>query len=150
MTKKGGLSFYRNGALKGALASRGNMTQSTAPLRIGSRGSPLALVQARTVRARLAAALAVAEEAIELTIIRTSGDMIQDRPLSEVGGKGLFTKEIEEALLDGRIDLAVHSAKDMPTFSQPGASCPSAEGRRHSPICRKARPWAPPRCAARR
>ena len=96
------------------------MTQSTAPLRIGSRGSPLALVQARTVRARLAAALGLKEAAIEITIIRTSGDAIQDRPLSEVGGKGLFTKEIEEALLDRRIDLAVHSAKDMPTFSQPG------------------------------
>ena len=58
---------------------------------------------------------ACAEDAIELTIIRTTGDAIQDRPLAEVGGKGLFTKEIEEALLDGRIDLAVHSAKDMPT-----------------------------------
>ena len=96
------------------------MTQSTAPFRIGTRGSPLALVQARTVRARLAAAMGVDEQAIELVIIRTSGDAIQDRPLAEVGGKGLFTKEIEEALLGGRIDLAVHSAKDMPTFSQPG------------------------------
>ena len=97
------------------------MTQSTAPLRIGTRGSPLALVQARTVRARLAAAMGVDEEAIELVIIRTSGDAIQDRPLAEVGGKGLFTKEIEEALLDDRIDLAVHSAKDMPTFFAAGA-----------------------------
>ena len=70
------------------------MTQSTAPLRIGTRGSPLALVQARTVRARLAAAMGVDKEAIELVIIRTSGDAIQDRPLAEVGGKGLFTKEI--------------------------------------------------------
>src|SRR3972149_2149399 len=91
------------------------MTQSaTGILRIGTRGSPLALVQARTVRARLAVALGLAEDAIEVSIIRTSGDVIQDRPLAEVGGKGLFTKEIEEALLDGRIDLAVHSAKDMP------------------------------------
>src|SRR5664280_3304437 len=98
------------------------MAQSSgaAPLRIGTRGSPLALVQAHTVRARLAVALGVDEAAIELKIIRTSGDAIQDRPLSEVGGKGLFTKEIEEALLDGRIDLAVHSSKDMPTYSQPG------------------------------
>ena len=87
------------------------MAQSTATLlRIGTRGSPLALVQARTVRARLAAALGASEDAVELVIIRTSGDKIQDRPLAEVGGKGLFTKEIEEALLDGRIDLAVHSA----------------------------------------
>jgi hydroxymethylbilane synthase len=117
------------------------MTQSTAPLRIGSRGSPLALVQARTVRARLAAALGLEEEAIELTIIRTSGDLIQDRPLSEVGGKGLFTKEIEEALLDRRIDLAVHSAKDMPTFSQPGlmlAACLEREDPRDVFISRKA------------
>jgi hydroxymethylbilane synthase len=97
------------------------MTQSaTTVLRIGTRGSPLALVQARTVRARLAAALGTAEDAIELVIIRTSGDTIQDRPLADVGGKGLFTKEIEEALLSGRVDLAVHSTKDMPTFSQPG------------------------------
>ena len=96
------------------------MTQSTAPLRIGTRGSPLALVQARTVRARLATALEVDQAAIELVIIRTSGDAIQDRPLAEVGGKGLFTKEIEEALLDGRIDLAVHSAKDMPTVLPAG------------------------------
>ena len=117
------------------------MTQSTAPLRIGSRGSPLALVQARTVRARLAATLGVDEAAIELVIIRTSGDAIQDRPLAEVGGKGLFTKEIEEALLDGRIDLAVHSAKDMPTFSQPGlmlAACLEREDPRDVFISRKA------------
>ncbi len=117
------------------------MTQSTAPLRIGSRGSPLALVQARTVRARLAATLGVDEAAIELVIIRTSGDAIQDRPLAEVGGKGLFTKEIEEALLDYRIDLAVHSAKDMPTFSQPGlllAACLEREDPRDVFISRKA------------
>ena len=117
------------------------MTQSTAPLRIGSRGSPLALVQARTVRARLAGALGVDEAAIELVIIRTSGDAIQDRPLAEVGGKGLFTKEIEEALLDRRIDFAVHSAKDMPTFSQPGlmlAACLEREDPRDVFISRKA------------
>lgn len=92
------------------------MAQSTALLRIGTRGSPLALVQARAVRAGLAAALGESEEAIELVVIRTSGDRIQDRPLSEAGGKGLFTKEIEEALLAGSIDLAVHSSKDVPTF----------------------------------
>jgi hydroxymethylbilane synthase len=110
-------------------------------LRIGTRGSPLALVQARTVRARLALALGVSEEAIELKIIRTSGDMIQDRPLSEVGGKGLFTKEIEEALLDGRIDLAVHSAKDMPTVLPAGlmlAACLEREDPRDVFISLKA------------
>jgi len=93
------------------------------------------------VRARLAAMLSVDETAIELVIIRTSGDAIQDRPLSEVGGKGLFTKEIEEALLDGRIDLAVHSAKDMPTYSQPGlmlAACLEREDPRDVFISRKA------------
>jgi hydroxymethylbilane synthase len=77
------------------------------------------------VRAQLASALGLVEpglaaEAFELKIIRTSGDVIQDRPLSEVGGKGLFTKEIEEALIAGEIDLAVHSAKDLPTLLPPG------------------------------
>ena len=96
------------------------MAQSTASLRIGTRGSPLALVQARMVRARLAAAIGANEDAIELVVIRTTGDIIQDRPLAEEGGKGLFTKEIEEALLDGRIDFAVHSAKDMPTILPKG------------------------------
>jgi len=117
------------------------MTQSTAPLRIGTRGSPLALVQARTVRARLADILGVEEAAIQLVIIRTSGDIIQDRPLAEEGGKGLFTKEIEEALLDGHVDLAVHSAKDMPTYSQPGlllAACLEREDARDVFISRKA------------
>jgi len=83
--------------------------------RIGSRGSPLALAQARAVRERMASAHGVAPDAIELRVIRTSGDAIQDRPLAEIGGKGLFTKEIEEALLRNEVDLAVHSAKDMAT-----------------------------------
>jgi hydroxymethylbilane synthase len=118
------------------------MAQSTALLRLGTRGSPLALVQARMVRARLAAALGEAEDAVELVIIRTSGDKIQDRPLSDVGGKGLFTKEIEEALLDRRVDLAVHSSKDMPTVSQPGlmlAACLEREDPRDVFISRKAK-----------
>jgi hydroxymethylbilane synthase len=84
-------------------------------LRIGSRGSPLALIQAREVLRRLSAACGVPAEQIEIKVIRTTGDAIQDRPLAEAGGKGLFTKEIEEALLAGAIDLAVHSSKDMPT-----------------------------------
>ena len=78
-------------------------------LRLGTRGSPLALWQARTV----AALLAAQGRATELVTIRTAGDRIQDRPLSETGGKGLFVKEIEDALLSRTIDLAVHSAKDM-------------------------------------
>ena len=86
---------------------------------IGTRGSPLALAQAREVRERLAAAHALAADTIELEVIRTTGDTIRDRPLAEAGGKGLFTKEIEEALIAGAIDLAVHSAKDMPTFLPP-------------------------------
>jgi hydroxymethylbilane synthase len=88
---------------------------STTVLRIGTRGSALALAQASETRARLMAAHGLPEEAFGVEIISTSGDRIQDRPLSEAGGKGLFTKEIEEALLDGRIDIAVHSSKDMPT-----------------------------------
>jgi hydroxymethylbilane synthase len=117
------------------------MAQSTALLRIGTRGSPLALVQAHAVRAQLAAALSAKEDVIDLVVIRTSGDTIQDRPLAEVGGKGLFTKEIEQALLDGTIDLAVHSTKDMPTFSQPGlmlAACLAREDPRDVFISRKA------------
>ena len=84
-------------------------------LKIGTRGSALALAQAHETRARLMKAHGLPEAAFEIVVISTSGDRIQDRPLSEAGGKGLFTKEIEEALLDGRIDIAVHSSKDMPT-----------------------------------
>ena len=89
-------------------------------LKIGTRGSALALAQAAETRARLMAAHVLPEDAFEIVVISTSGDRIQDRPLSEAGGKGLFTKEIEEALLDGRIDLAVHSSKDMPTLLPEG------------------------------
>jgi hydroxymethylbilane synthase len=90
------------------------------PLRIGTRGSPLALYQANETRDRLRAAHGLPEEAVEIHVIKTSGDRIQDRALAEAGGKGLFTKEIEEALLDGSIDLAVHSSKDMPTVLPDG------------------------------
>jgi hydroxymethylbilane synthase len=97
------------------------MVQSSRPLlRIGTRGSPLALAQAGEVRARLAAACGIAEDAVAVVAIRTTGDRIQDRPLTQAGGKGLFTKEIEQALLDGAVDLAVHSAKDLPTWLPPG------------------------------
>ena len=84
-------------------------------LKIGTRGSALALAQAHETRRRLMAAHNLPQEAFEIVVISTTGDQIQDRPLSEAGGKGLFTKEIEEALLDRRIDIAVHSSKDMPT-----------------------------------
>jgi hydroxymethylbilane synthase len=98
------------------------MAQSSGPplLRIGTRGSPLALAQANEVRARLALAHGIDQAQIALEIIRTTGDRIQDRPLAEAGGKGLFTKEIEEALLADAIDLAVHSAKDLPTWLPDG------------------------------
>lgn len=84
-------------------------------LRIGTRGSPLALVQAHDVRRRLMAARGLAEDQVEIVVITTSGDRIQDRALAQIGGKGLFTKEIEEALFENRVDLAVHSMKDMET-----------------------------------
>ena len=87
----------------------------TSVIRIGTRGSALALAQAVETRSRLMAAHDMPEEAFVIEPISTSGDRIQNRPLSEAGGKGLFTKEIEEALIAGRIDLAVHSSKDMPT-----------------------------------
>ena len=84
-------------------------------VRIGTRGSPLALAQAHEVRRLLMTATGRPEAAFAIVVIRTSGDRIQDRPLSEAGGKGLFTKEIEDALVAREIDLAVHSMKDMAT-----------------------------------
>jgi hydroxymethylbilane synthase len=98
------------------------MATSGLPLRIGTRGSPLALKQAAILRERLVAAHPELADpaAIVIEAIRTTGDKVQDRALAEIGGKGLFTKEIEEALIDGRIDLAVHSMKDMATHLPPG------------------------------
>jgi hydroxymethylbilane synthase len=93
---------------------------SAAILRIGSRGSPLALIQARQVQDAIVAACGMAPEQIEIKVIRTTGDKVQDRPLAEFGGKGLFTREIEEALLSGAIDLAVHSSKDLPAVLPAG------------------------------
>jgi hydroxymethylbilane synthase len=84
-------------------------------IRIGTRGSPLALAQARQVRSLLMKAHGFAEEQIAIEIFKTSGDRILDRPLAEVGGKGLFTKELQEALVARSVDIAVHSAKDMAT-----------------------------------
>lgn len=92
------------------------------PLRLGTRGSPLALAQAHMVKAALAAAHAELSDdrAVEIVVVSTQGDRIQDRTLAEIGGKGLFTEEIEAGLLDGRLDLAVHSMKDMPTVLPEG------------------------------
>ncbi len=94
------------------------------PLKIGTRGSPLALAQAYETRQRLGAAFDLPEDAFEIVVIKTTGDnraMIDaDRPLKEIGNKGLFTKEIEEAMLKGEIDIAVHSTKDMPVEQPDG------------------------------
>src|SRR3954467_5435966 len=87
---------------------------------IGTRGSPLAQAQAHEAQERLAAALGWDLVQLPLSIIKTTGDAIQDRPLSEAGGKGLFTKELDTALLEGEIDLAVHSAKDLPSLLPDG------------------------------
>ena len=91
------------------------MTDRKPFLVLGTRGSPLAMAQAHEVRAKLAFAHNVSEQDIVIDVISVAGDRIQDRPLSEIGGKGLFTEEIEDRLSDGRIDIAVHSSKDMPT-----------------------------------
>ncbi|MEQ9695273.1 hydroxymethylbilane synthase [Shimia sp. SDUM112013] len=94
------------------------------PLKIGTRGSPLALAQAYETRRRLMAAFDLPEDAFEIVIIKTTGDdaalIAKDKPLKDLGGKGLFTKEIEEDLLSGRIDIAVHSMKDMPVDQPEG------------------------------
>ena len=126
------------------------MSQPQAPsqaaiLRIGTRGSPLALAQAGMVRDGVARAHGFDPAGIELKVIRTTGDRIQDRPLAEAGGKGLFAKEIEEALIERRIDLAVHSSKDMPTFLPEGLVLSAflpREDARDAFISRKARDLA--------
>ena len=92
-----------------------NLPTPTTPLKIGTRGSPLALAQAHETRARLSQAFDLEESCFEIIVIKTTGDRVLDRPLKEIGGKGLFTREIEDDLLSGRIDIAVHSMKDMPT-----------------------------------
>jgi hydroxymethylbilane synthase len=95
-------------------------------LRIGTRGSPLALAQAHETRERLAAAFPELGQsmAIAIVVIKTTGDLVTDRPLAEIGGKGLFTKEIDEALMGGAVDLAVHSMKDVPTALPEGMALP--------------------------
>ena len=99
---------------------RSKLPNPDTPLRIGTRGSKLALKQAEETRARLMAAHELPEAAFEIVPIKTTGDRVQDRPLKEIGGKGLFTREIEEAMLKGEIDVAVHSMKDMPVAQPEG------------------------------
>jgi hydroxymethylbilane synthase len=95
------------------------MTASSKMMRLGTRGSPLALAQANMVRAALLKAHDWNDEAIEIVTVTTSGDRIQDRALAEVGGKALWTKELDRALLEGEIDFAVHSMKDVETLRPP-------------------------------
>lgn len=114
-------------------------SQASMTLRIGTRGSALALAQARNVAARLREAHGLDESDVEIVVITTSGDRVRDRPLADVGGKGLFAKELEEALFDGRVDLAVHSAKDLPTFLPDGltlAVVPEREDARDALVTR--------------
>jgi hydroxymethylbilane synthase len=106
-------------------------------IRIGARGSPLSLAQTGQLRALLAASLGISaadtDARLPIIVITTTGDRIQDRPLSEAGGKGLFTKELDDALLDGRIDCAIHSLKDVPTYLPDGIvllNGPQRENRR--------------------
>ena len=95
-------------------------------VKIGTRGSPLALAQAYMTRDLLKENFpALAEEgALEICIIKTTGDKVLDQPLADIGGKGLFTRELDDALLDGRIDIAVHSMKDVPTYLPEGMVLP--------------------------
>ncbi|MEK9723836.1 MAG: hydroxymethylbilane synthase, partial [Rhodospirillaceae bacterium] len=117
---------------------------AAAPLKIGTRASLLALAQTHEARDRLAAAVPELGDpaALEIVEIATTGDAVQDRPLAEVGGKGLFAKELDAALLDGRIDLAVHSLKDLETALPDGtvlAACLEREDPRDALIAPKAR-----------
>jgi len=93
-----------------------NRPSSENPLRLGTRSSPLAMAQAHEARDRLCAAASLDAQAIEIVSVRASGDKVQDRPLAEIGGKALWTKELDAALLAGEIDFAVHSAKDVETI----------------------------------
>ncbi|XP_040377312.1 porphobilinogen deaminase, chloroplastic [Oryza brachyantha] len=112
--------------VRAAVAVQAEAQPKVSLIRIGTRGSPLALAQAHETRDKLKAAHSeLAEEgAVEIIIIKTTGDMILDKPLADIGGKGLFTKEIDDALLQGRIDIAVHSMKDVPTYLPEGTILP--------------------------
>jgi len=95
------------------------MTTTKTTIRLGTRSSPLAMAQAHEARARLCAAAGLAEEQVAIVSVRASGDKVLDRPLAEIGGKALWTKELDAALLAGEIDFAVHSAKDVETIRPP-------------------------------
>ncbi|KAM3240432.1 hypothetical protein ACQJBY_053863 [Aegilops geniculata] len=120
------LARPRRAVVRAAVAVQAEAEPKVSLIRIGTRGSPLALAQARQTRDELKAAhTELAEDgAIEIIIIKTTGDMILDKPLADIGGKGLFTKEIDDALLQGSIDIAVHSMKDVPTYLPEGMILP--------------------------
>jgi len=118
MSSSGQLKGASVAGKSGAMAH--DLPSPDRPLKIGTRGSPLALAQAHETRDRLAAAFSLPDAAFEIVVIKVTGDQILDRALKEIGGKGLFTREIEEALLAGQIDIAVHSMKDMPTIQPEG------------------------------
>lgn len=99
--------------------------KSRLPIRLGTRGSPLALAQAHMVRAALIAKHALAEDDVTLVIVKTTGDKVQDRPLAEIGGKALWTKELDRALLENEVDCCVHSMKDVETI-RPDSICIAA------------------------
>lgn len=134
-------------AVRGIWPPVTTQSETAKPLvRIGTRGSNLAVTQSKTMQARIAAALGVPSDKVDelcpLIIIKTSGDTIQDRRLLEAGGKSLFIKEIEEALLDGRVDCAVHSMKDVPAELPDGltiAAIPEREDVRDAFICNVAK-----------
>ncbi|PKA52246.1 Porphobilinogen deaminase, chloroplastic [Apostasia shenzhenica] len=113
-------------AARNALAVEQEVEAKVSLVRIGTRGSPLALAQAYETRDKLIATHSeLAEEgAIEIVVIKTTGDKILNQPLADIGGKGLFTKEIDEALLEGKVDIAVHSMKDVPTYLPDGMILP--------------------------
>jgi len=103
------------------------ISMAEALVKLGTRGSPLALAQAYETKARLAAAFPdelAADDAVEIKIIKTTGDMVLDKALKELGGKGLFTKELDVQLLNGDVDICVHSMKDVPTWLVPGTILP--------------------------
>ena len=143
--------------------NNGSLWMQTKPFRIGTRGSPLALAQAHETRDRLMAAHGLPAEMFEIVVLSTMGDRITDRSLAEIGGKGLFTQELEDMLLSGGLDFAVHSSKDMPTKLPDGlflsAYLPREDARdafigrtarKTASTCRTAPPSARRRCAARR
>ncbi|EWM30321.1 porphobilinogen deaminase [Nannochloropsis gaditana] len=134
-----GVSPQRNTALRMAAEAGG-----AKPVRIGTRGSPLALAQAYETKRRLGEAFPelAPEGMVEIKIIKTTGDMILDKALSEIGGKGLFTKELDVALLGDEVDICVHSMKDVPTWLPDGTVLPCnlpREDSRDVFICNKAK-----------